>query len=83
MSEVSDFFLANCKFAYRCTKTWESLDKTKDPEIHFCADCQDSVTFCNSKREIVAALQNRKCIAIYISDGLIESTLIGQIIINN
>jgi hypothetical protein len=80
MADASDYFLANCKFNYRCTKTWESLDTTEEHDIRFCKDCQELVTYCNSKREIVTALRKNKCIAIYMSDSFSESTLLGQII---
>lgn len=80
MTAASDYFLANCKFAYRCMKTWESLQRTSKEDTRYCTECHEEVYYCKTKREIVHALRHRKCIAIYEHEGIFESHLMGQII---
>lgn len=80
MTDATDYFLANCKFAFKCTKTWESLEKTSEPGVRYCSDCQEEVFYCITKSEIVDALRDRKCISVVINDYSVESLLMGQII---
>jgi hypothetical protein len=80
MTEASDYLLANCKYAYKCTKTWEDLEITSSQEVRYCSDCQEEVYYCRTKLEIVSAIKKRKCIAIYLDDNYASLMPIGQII---
>lgn len=80
MTSASEYFLANCKLSFKCNRTWEILGKTKNSKIRHCTVCGEDVFYCTSKQEIVSALSNNKCIAIYIPEENYESQLMGQII---
>ena len=80
MTEASDYLLANCKYSFKCIKTWESLEITSSQEVRYCSDCQQEVYYCRTKREMVSAIKKRKCIAIYPGDDYSSLMPIGQII---
>ena len=80
MTEASNYFLANCKFSFKCTKNWENLNSTSEQEIRYCSDCHEKVYYCKTKSEIIWAIKNKKCISIYSDDNYMDLMSIGQII---
>ena len=56
--------IRNCKFAFKCTRTWESLIETGQVDIRFCGDCQQAVHYCHTDGELAEAIRLNRCVAI-------------------
>lgn len=65
MSE-KEISLRNCKFAFRCTRTWKSLHPSDNESVRFCDDCARDVHLCRTDRELLEAVQADKCVAIVL-----------------
>jgi len=61
---MKDVLIRNCRFAFKCDKTWNSLIETDDELIRYCDSCDRGVHYCNSDEQLVQAITNNKCIAI-------------------
>lgn len=74
--------IRNCTFAFKCDKTWESLNKTNTPDIRFCDACQHEVFWCNTKEQLAEAIALNRCIAISIEDKITRKShkLMGKVI---
>ena len=57
--------ISNCRFAYKCAKTWDSLEESKTPDIKFCNDCQRNVYFCHDDSQLVEAIKMNHCVAFF------------------
>ena len=55
--------ISNCRFAYKCAKTWASLQTTEQSDVKFCDDCQREVFFCRTDSQLVAAIKLNRCVA--------------------
>jgi len=56
--------ITNCSFKYRCDNKWEDLDKTDQPKIRYCRECDRGVHHCDNKTEYQEALKSKRCIAL-------------------
>jgi hypothetical protein len=56
----------NCptEFAFKCPKTWRSLDATDNEKVRYCTACQSNVYWCDRVSEAKALAQEGKCVAI-------------------
>ena len=62
--------LRNCQFAFRCSKTWESLGATDKNQVKFCNDCDREVYFCATDQELSEAIEKNRCVALVVSGEL-------------
>jgi hypothetical protein len=56
--------IRNCRFAFKCTRTWESLIDTGRPDVRFCGECQQEVHFCHTDAQLAHAIRMNRCVAI-------------------
>ncbi|MFZ9379024.1 MAG: hypothetical protein ACO25E_09520, partial [Burkholderiaceae bacterium] len=49
-------FLRNCKFKFKCYKSWDDLERTDNPAISFCGDCKKNVYYCETPEELNFAI---------------------------
>jgi hypothetical protein len=54
----------NCRFAYRCDRKWDELKPTTDDEVRFCGQCERTVHWCSTDRELAEAVALNHCVAI-------------------
>ena len=57
-------FLRNCKFKFKCYKSWDDLERTDNPAISFCGDCKKNVYYCETPEELKFAIAKNLCVAI-------------------
>ena len=57
-------FLRNCKFKFKCYKSWDDLERTDNPAISFCGDCKKNVYYCETPEELNFAIAENLCVAI-------------------
>lgn len=60
----SNLSIRNCAFAFRCEKTWDSLDRLANENVRFCNDCEKNVYFCSNEKELMQAIKTNECVAI-------------------
>ena len=58
--------IRNCRFAYKCEKTWDDLivDASSSRSVRFCDDCEKSVFLCETDTELAKAIRLNRCVAI-------------------
>ena len=56
--------IRNCKFAFKCSASWDSLEETDEEDIRFCNDCQKEVFFCENDDILVELVKLNRCVAI-------------------
>ncbi len=59
-----------------CSRTWRSLEKSKDEKIRFCGDCEKNVHYTEELTEFVHLANEGKCVA-YFDDG--KESFVGGI----
>ncbi len=59
--------LRNCQFAFRCPKTWDTLQQTDAGDVRFCTDCEKNVHFCRTEGELAEAIRKNRCVAIILA----------------
>ena len=57
-------FLRNCKFKFKCYKSWDDLERADNPAISFCGDCKKHVYYCETPEELNFAIAKNLCVAI-------------------
>jgi hypothetical protein len=70
----------NCpvEFAFKCPKTWHSLETTDNERVRHCSACQSSVYWCDRASEARKLAKEGKCVAISGKDGADDlTTLMG------
>jgi hypothetical protein len=55
------------EFAFRCPKTWDSLARTKRPEIRHCSECDKDVHYSLTVVEARAHAAQGRCVALDIT----------------
>ena len=60
--------IRNCRFKFKCTKTWDSLDQTSVPGIKYCHECDRGVHYCEDQSELDHALLQDWCVALILTD---------------
>lgn len=63
------------RFAFECSRMWETLSPTDDPKVRHCADCQQSVHFEDSLAAVEYRALAGQCVAIpaSLADGKFQS----------
>lgn len=63
------------RFAFECSRMWETLAPTDDPKVRHCADCQQSVHFEDSLAAVEYRALAGQCVAIpaSLADGKFQS----------
>ena len=68
--------IRNCKFAYRCDRKWEDLDRhyknNKTPlpdDVRYCGECEKAVYKITDDKELIGAIKLNRCVAIEIFEG--------------
>lgn len=61
----------NCPLEYVCSKTWDELTETNEPNIRFCDHCKHKVYFCETMNEFDQRASTGQCVAylVYRDDG--------------
>jgi hypothetical protein len=54
------------EFAYRCTRQWEDLEATTDPEVRFCNECNLTVHYIDNRLDPRKLAPEAKCFAAKI-----------------
>lgn len=59
----------NCKFKFKCHKTWQSLEIKSDyaENRRFCSDCSTDVYLVNNEGELETAILKNYCVAIPVN----------------
>lgn len=59
----------NCKFKFKCHKTWQSLEIKSDyaENRRFCSDCSHDVYLVNNEGELETAILKNYCVAIPVN----------------
>lgn len=59
----------NCKFKFKCHKTWQSLEAKSDyaENRRFCSHCSHDVYLVNNEGELETAILNNYCVAIPVN----------------
>ncbi|WP_394844930.1 hypothetical protein LZC95_48770 [Pendulispora brunnea] len=52
------------RFAYPCSKTWDTLEPTAMPKERHCQECGHSVYFCTSAEEASQRARQGQCISV-------------------
>jgi hypothetical protein len=60
----SKLTLRNCKFKFKCTQTWEGLQKTDVATTRKCNVCNEYVYFVETDKRLVEAVKYDQCVAI-------------------
>lgn len=62
----------NCKFKFKCHKTWQSLEIKSDYEENrrFCSHCFHDVYLVNNEGELETAILNNYCVAIPVNSSI-------------
>ena len=67
MTDVSALPVRLCQFRFRCGAKWGDLALTEVDIIRFCHECGKEVVLCTTRTELVAAMEQRRCVAIDIA----------------
>lgn len=62
--------IRNCQFAFRCTSTWDSLQRSEKEGIRYCTDCEKDVHFCRTAQELSDAVRLDRCVAIVLQNEI-------------
>lgn len=71
---------APVRFAFACTKRWETLAPTDDGSVRHCQQCDERVYYCDTVDDAEKRAFAGQCIAIpkRLSDGGVESHQLGR-----
>jgi hypothetical protein len=58
-----------CRLDYNCAKTWDELESTDKPNIHFCKECSSEVYFCSTMEEFDIKAQEGVCVAYCVVEA--------------
>jgi hypothetical protein len=59
--------IRNCQFKFECPKLWSSLDKTSQPKIRHCKQCNQDVHYCQTAKELQTAVIKNYCVAVEVT----------------
>jgi hypothetical protein len=80
MDKLSDYFIRNCRIAFKCDQSWESLNKTSAASVRHCSKCSKDVVRCNNVRQLKKALLDNSCVAIKF-DVLVPMTELTGVVV--
>lgn len=68
------------RFAFTCSKRWETLAPTEAEAVRFCQHCEERVHYCDTVADAETRALAGQCIAIpkQLSDGGVESLVLGR-----
>jgi hypothetical protein len=68
------------RFAFACSKRWETLAPTDAEGVRFCQQCEERVYHCDTVADAETRALAGQCIAIpkHLSDGGVESLALGR-----
>jgi diguanylate cyclase (GGDEF)-like protein len=68
------------RFAFACSKRWETLASTEAESVRLCQQCNERVYYCDTVADAEARALAGQCIAIpkRLSDGGVESVALGR-----
>ncbi|WP_415885164.1 hypothetical protein ACMXYO_10995 [Neptuniibacter sp. QD37_6] len=69
----------DCKVNYQCPNAWDDLEKTKNPFVRHCDQCEKDVHFCADVDSLKEAAVEDLCVAVPVTDGLEEGVMMGDI----
>ena len=78
--EARATLIDDCEFAVKCPKRWQKLQRTEQPDVRHCNQCERSVHLCNTPGELAAAQKMGLCVAIPVtmSDLIINARRRGH-----
>ena len=60
----SKLTLRNCTFKFKCTQTWEGLERTNIGTRRRCNTCSEYVYFVETDKRLAEAIKLNQCVAI-------------------
>jgi hypothetical protein len=78
---MENYLIRNCKFRYKCKQRWQGLDEI-DPEedrVRYCRVCCENVYLCETDEELLEAMRNNRCVALYEKPGDELPTMLGDV----
>jgi hypothetical protein len=69
--------IRNCRFAFRCTRKWDKLKVTADEGVRYCSDCERTVHWCSTDRELAQAVAFNHCVAIDVDGVMLGDVELG------
>jgi hypothetical protein len=60
----SKLTLRNCTFKFKCSETWEGLEKTDVATTRKCNACNEYVYFIETDKRLAEAIKLNQCVAI-------------------
>jgi hypothetical protein len=60
----SKLSLRNCTFKFKCTQTWEGLERTDIGTTRRCNVCSEYVYFVETDKRLAEAIKLNQCVAI-------------------
>lgn len=78
--DVSEYFIRNCNFSFKCKQKWENLDDQGIFDIKYCRNCEREVFLCTSKENLINALHENLCVAIPLNLKDKKRVMLGSII---
>ena len=60
----SKLTLRNCTFRFKCTQTWEGLERTDIGTTRRCNVCSEYVYFVETDKRLAEAIKLNQCVAI-------------------
>ncbi len=70
--------IENCKFTFKCPRTWEQLDQTDDDHVRFCGACAKQVHLCNTHESLLKHARDGHCVAIRQENDLPYGTSVTR-----
>ncbi len=59
--------IQNCRFAFKCTKTWDALQTVANcPAVRYCSECETAVHLCKSEAEFLEHARKGHCVSLQI-----------------
>lgn len=52
------------RFQYACPNRWETMSPTREAGVHYCADCQRKVYFCDTAESVEQHVLAGDCVAV-------------------
>lgn len=69
----------DCRVNYKCPKAWGDLNKTDNPDVRYCNQCEKNVHFCADVDALKEANIEYLCVAVPVSEGFEEGVMMGDI----
>jgi len=67
---MSQGYIRNCSWGYKCEKKWEALESTSISSIRFCGACEREVHRCDNRDDLVQNVLLNRC--VYFESALLK-----------